>query len=233
MSELVFDDPGQLVTSSFNPEVQYQNFKKEYISGMTYEHARVFFLSGKKAKEALTKRSEETVLSNFSGWRIPIANTHYPGNRNMALPDDALTLHRVSGFLARYLLEKVLSAPEAEKLIIKTKIINPIAASNGITWEDGPEIYLSFFPGAEMFLESFKFYPLAIGIYKVQKKMMDPKFLEKTMRQKYAGMDATTWTQTKTNEVINAVVVVSNLGWKKTNVSTAAREFLLKFGIQL
>ncbi|AEZ35269.1 nucleocapsid protein [Taiassui virus] len=233
MSEIAFDDIGQIAASTFNPDNQYIGFKKVFTVGLTYDQIRIFFLNGKKAKETLSKRSEETVTLNFGGWRIPIVNTHFPGNRNIDLADDALTLHRVSGYLARYLLEKVLSAQEPEKVIIKTRIINPIAASNGITWDDGYEVYLSFFPGSEMFLEAFKFYPLAIGIYKVQKGMMDVKFLEKTMRQKYAGLDATVWTQQKYTDVINALLVVNGLGWKKSNVSAAAKDFLSKFGIQI
>ncbi|AEZ35260.1 nucleocapsid protein [Iaco virus] len=233
MSEIIFDDVGQITSSTFNPDVQYINFKKNHTTGLNYDQIRVFFLNGKKAKETLAKRSEESLQLNFGGWRVVVMNTHFPGNRNMLIPDEAMTLHRLSGYLARYLLERILSGPEHEKVVITSKIVNPIAASNGITWTDGPEVYLSFFPGTEMFLESFKFYPLAIGIYKVQKKMMESKYLEKAMRQKYSGMDATLWTQQKYAEVTNALAVVSNLGWKKSNVSAAARDFLAKFGIQL
>ncbi|AEZ35257.1 nucleocapsid protein [Anhembi virus] len=233
MSEIVFEDAGQITSSTFNPDVQYIAFKRNHTNGLTYDQIRIFFLNGKKAKETLAKRSEESVQLNFGGWRVLVMNTHFPGNRNMLIPDEAMTLHRLSGYLARYLLEKMLAVQEQERLVITNKIVNPIAASNGITWLDGPEVYLSFFPGSEMFLEAFKFYPLAIGIYKVQKKMMESKYLEKAMRQKFAGMDAALWTQQKYSEVTNALAVVSNLGWKKSNVSAAARDFLAKFGIQL
>ncbi|AEZ35285.1 nucleocapsid protein [Cachoeira Porteira virus] len=233
MSEIAFEDVGQITSSTFNPDVQYTNFKRKHTTGLTYDNIRVFYINGKLAKEKLSKRSEETITLDFAGWKVLVYNTHFSNNRGMAIPDEALTLHRLSGYLARYVLERYLSVQEAERLLITTKIINPIAASHGITWNDGPEVYLSFFPGAEMFLEAFKFYPLAIGIYKVQKKLMEAKYLEKTMRQKYAGLDAALWTQQKYAEVTNAVAVVSGLGWKKSNVSAAARDFLSKFGIQL
>ncbi|AKC42503.1 nucleoprotein [Guaroa virus] len=233
MAEIEFFDVAQNATSTFNPELQYATFKRTNTTGLNYDNIRIFYLNGKRSKDTLSKRSEQSVVLNFGGWRVPVVNTHFPGNRNSPVLDDSFTLHRVSGYLARYLLERYLTVSAPEQAIIRSKIINPIAASNGITWEDGPEVYLSFFPGTEMFLETFKFYPLAIGIYKVQKKMMEAKYLEKTMRQKYAGLDASQWTQQKYNEINAALSVVSSLGWKKANVSSAAREFLARFGISL
>nr|ACJ64917.2 nucleocapsid protein [Kairi virus] len=233
MSEIEFQDVAANTSSTFDPEAGYAAFKRRHTTGLNYDHIRIFFLNGKKAKDTLSKRSETTITLNFGGWKIPVVNTHFLENRNMPVPDDGLTLHRVSGYLARYLLDRVYSAGEPEKLKIKTTIINPIAASHGITWDDGEEVYLSFFPGSEMYLTTFKFYPLAIGIYKVQRKLMDPKYLEKTMRQRYMNLDASQWTQKHFSDVNSALTVVSGLGWKKANVSIAARNFLNKFGINI
>nr|AII99849.1 nucleoprotein [Ngari virus] len=233
MIELEFHDVAANTSSTFDPEVAYANFKRIYTTGLSYDHIRIFYIKGREIKTSLAKRSEWEVTLNLGGWKITVYNTNFPGNRNNPVPDDGLTLHRLSGFLARYLLEKMLKVSEPEKLIIKSKIINPLAEKNGITWNDGEEVYLSFFPGSEMFLGTFRFYPLAIGIYKVQRKEMEPKYLEKTMRQRYMGLEAATWTVSKLTEVQSALTVVSSLGWKKTNVSAAARDFLAKFGINM
>ncbi|AAA87603.1 nucleocapsid protein [Germiston virus] len=233
MLELEFEDVPNNIGSTFDPESGYTNFQRNYLPGVTLDQIRIFYIKGREIKNSLSKRSEWEVTLNLGGWKVPVLNTNFPGNRNNAVPDYGLTFHRISGYLARYLLGKYLAETEPEKLIMRTKIVNPLAEKNGITWESGPEVYLSFFPGAEMFLGTFRFYPLAIGIYKVQRKEMDPKFLEKTMRQRYLGIDAQTWTTTKLGEVEAALKVVSGLGWKKTNVSSAAREFLSKFGIRM
>nr|CAM98683.1 nucleocapsid protein [Ingwavuma virus] len=233
MVGIEFHDVAANTSSTFDPEVAYANFKRIHTNGLSYDNIRIFYIKGREIKTSLAKRSEWEVTLNLGGWKVAVYNTNFPGNRNNPVPDDGLTLHRLSGFLHKSLLDTMLLVSEPDKLIIKSKIINPMAEKNGITWNDGEEVYLSFFPGSEMFLGTFRFYPLAIGIYKVQKKEMDPKYLEKTMRQRYMGLEASSWTVSKVSEVQSALTVVSGLGWKKTNVSAAAREFLAKFGINM
>nr|CAM98681.1 nucleocapsid protein [Ilesha virus] len=233
MIELEFHDVTANTSSTFDPEVAYANFKRIHTNGLNYDHIRIFYIKGREIKTSLAKRSEWEVTLNLGGWKISVYNTKFPGNRNNPVPDDGLTLHRLSGFLARYLLEKMLKVSEPEKLIIKSKIINPLAEKNGITWYDGEEVYLSFFPGSEMCLGTQDFYPMAIEFYQVQRKEMEPKFLEKTLKQRSLGLEPSTWTISQLVKLQSALTVVSGLGWKKTNVGAAARNFLAKFGINM
>nr|QYW05746.1 MAG: nucleoprotein [Peribunyaviridae sp.] len=84
-----------------------------------------------------------------------------------------------------------------------------------------------------MFLDKFNFYPLAIGIYRVKKGMMDAQFLKKTLRQRYDGQTADQWMQSKTEDVMRAVRVLESLPWGKSGLGEAARQFLNKFGINI
>nr|CAM97977.1 nucleocapsid protein [Bozo virus] len=233
MIELEFNDVAANTSSTFDPEAAYANFKRVHTTGLTYDHIRIFYIKGSEIKTSLAKRSEWEVTLNLGGWKITVYNTNFPGNRNNPSPDDGLTLHFFCGFLAKSLLEKMLKVSAPEKLIIKSKITSPLAEKNGITWNDGEEVYLSFFPGSEMFLGTFHFYPLPIGIYQGLRRDLEPKYFGKTLRLMYMGLEASSWTVSKLTEGQSALTVVSGLGWKKTNVSAAARDFLAKFGINM
>nr|QYW05748.1 MAG: nucleocapsid protein [Peribunyaviridae sp.] len=169
----------------------------------------------------------------FSTWTVEVINNHYPGNRDTQIADSDLTLHRISGYFAKYVLISYLETNTLGKAEICATIVNPIAESHGIRWTAGAEVYLSFFPGTEMFLDKFNFYPLAIGIYRVKKGMMDAQFLKKTLRQRYDGQTADQWMQSKTEDVMKAVRVLESLPWGKSGLSEAARQFLNKFGINI
>ncbi|AIN37052.1 nucleoprotein [Mojui dos Campos virus] len=231
MAELVFYDTASTGQSGYDPDRHYLAFKAGIGAGVGVMQARIFFLNAKKAKDQLSRKFDQKVNIKFGTWAVEVVNNHFPGNRDSTVGDMDLTLHRISGFLARHILETFLSADPAQQGVIKTQIINPIAESNGITWAAGAEVYLSFFPGTEMFLSTFSFYPLAIGIYRVKKGLMDAQFLKKALRQRYGGMTADQWMQSKTVEVMAAVNVLEKLKWGKSGLGEAARTFLSKFGI--
>nr|AJG39326.1 nucleocapsid protein [Wuhan Louse Fly Virus 1] len=233
MSVIEYYDEAARSSSTFDPEKEYLAFKHGVGKQVDVTAAKVFFLNAKKAKDRLRTRPENQVALKFATWQVTVVNTHFFGNRDSVVGDSALTLHRLSGYLARSMLEKFYESGSAEREVMKLSIINPIAESHGIKWDSGPEIYFSFFPGTEMFLERFHFYPLAIGIYRVKHGMMDAQFLKKTLRQRYGNLTADQWMQTKAEDVKRAVTTMENLKWGRKNLGEAARQFLLKFGIDM
>nr|ACE07176.1 N protein [Orthobunyavirus bwambaense] len=233
MSDLIFYDVDSVNANEFDPDTGYLDFKNNYPGALNTNTARTFFLNAAKAKNVLRNKPDKKVNPKFGNWEVEVVNNHFPGNRNNPIGKDDLTLHRISGYLARWILEEYKRDDESEKEIIESTVINPIAESNGIRWSDGAEIYLSFFPGTEMFLEPFKFYPLAIGIYRVKHKMMDAQFLKKALRQRYGKMTAEKWMSTKVKAIGEAVRNVEKLKWGKGGLSDAARNFLKKFDIAM
>nr|ASG81434.1 nucleoprotein [Kaeng Khoi virus] len=233
MSEIVFYDEPLRIQSGFDPERQYMEFIRGVGNGISLPSIKIFFLNARKAKDKLSLRSDRKISLKFGTWSVEVVNNHFQGNRDSAIGDMDFTLHRLSGYLARHVLELYLAANPVNQANIRQTIINPIAESNGIHWDSGAEIYLSFFPGSEMFLEKFNFYPLAIGIYRVKRGMMDAQFLKKSLRQRYGQLTADQWMQTKTEDVMRAVTVLEGLAWGRSGLSEAAKQFLNKFGITI
>ncbi|AIN37044.1 nucleoprotein [Nyando virus] len=231
MSELVFYDVEPTAQNGFDPDKQYVAFKASAGAGLNIVSARIFFLNARKAKDQLARRPEPKVGLKFGTWQVEVVNNHFQGNRDNPIGDSDLTMHRLSGYIARYILDQYLAGNSVAQAGIQLQIINPIAESNGIKWSAGAEVYLSFFPGTEMFLEKFNFYPLAIGIYRVKKGMMEAQFLKKSLRQRYGQMTADQWMQTKSDDVMRAVAVLEKLSWGRSGLSEAARQFLGRFGI--
>ncbi|ACE07178.1 N protein [Pongola virus - SAAr1] len=231
--DLVFYDVDSVNSNAFDPDAGYVAFSNNHPGALNITTARTFFLNAAKAKGVLRNKPDKKVKPKFGDWEVEIVNNHFPGNRNNTIGEDDLTLHRISGYLARWVLEEHSKDDESEKELIESTIVNPIAESNGIKWSDGAAIYLSFFPGTEMFLEPFKFFPLAIGIYRVKHKMMDAQFLKKALRQRYGKLTAEKWMATKVKSIGEAVRAVEKLKWGKGGISDAARTFLKKFDIAL
>ncbi|AQM74141.1 nucleoprotein [Wolkberg virus] len=233
MSDLVFYDEPSRVSNGFNPEEQYNRFFTSGNAVQSMATIRTFFLNAKKAKDRMASKPDKKLTLKFGSWAVEVINNHFPGNRDTQIMDTDLTLHRISGYLARYVLETYLGSNTIGKSEITATIVNPIAESHGIRWTAGAEVYLAFFPGTEMFLDRFNFYPLAIGIYRVKKGMMDAQFLKKSLRQRYDGMTADQWMQSKTGEVMQAIRVLETLPWGRSGLGDAARQFLTKFGITI
>ncbi|QLA47065.1 N [Itimirim virus] len=218
--------------NAFVPEEAYAIFLNENAAQINVDNIRIFFLRAYDAKQKLKRTEARAAALKFGTMKLLIMNNHNPAYTNARLQPTDLTLHRVSGYLARY-LKDVMSGNVAGRIEIHKKIINPIAESVGISWENGDDIYLSFFPGTEMFLEKFKLLPLAIGIYRVQQKDMDAEFLKKHLRQQYGDIPASQWMLSMKDDVKNALAIVSKLPWGRAGMSAAARNFLADFGIRL
>nr|ALD52508.1 nucleoprotein [Keystone virus] len=234
MGDLVFYDVASTGANGFDPDAGYVAFMANHGESISLSTVRIFFLNAAKAKAALTRKSERKATPKFGEWQVEIVNNHFPGNRNNPIGNNDLTLHRISGYLARWVLEHFGEGEdESQKELIKSTVINPIAESNGIRWGNGVEIYLSFFPGTEMFLELFKFYPLTIGIYRVKHGMMDAQYLKKALRQRYGTLTADKWMAQKTSMITKSLKDVEQLKWGKGGLSDTARAFLAKFGVRL
>ncbi|AXP31989.1 nucleocapsid [Abras virus] len=219
--------------SEFKPGDAYRVFNDKHGEFLDFATINKFFVSAKAAKLKLRTTEAPRVALRFRDWRVEVVNNHNPRlGKVEVLPTD-LTLHRISGFLARRLLDIADGGDQARIIDMQERIVNPIALSKGITWADGATIYLSFFPGTEMFLDSFKFYPLAIGIYRVQQGDMEPEYLKKVMRQQYGAMRPGEWATLKKETIKTAVALVSNLKWGSRGFSPAAQELLKEFGIKV
>nr|QRX38879.1 nucleoprotein [Jamestown Canyon virus] len=234
MGDLVFYDVASTGANGFDPDAGFVAFMADHGESVSLSAVRIFFLNAAKAKAALARKPERKATPKFGEWQVEIVNNHFPGNRNNPIGNNDLTIHRLSGYLARWVLEHfTTSDDESQRELIRSTIINPIAESNGIHWNNGPEIYLSFFPGTEMFLEIFKFYPLTVGIYRVKHGMMDPQYLKKALRQRYGTLTAEKWMAQKTVLIAKSLKDVEQLKWGRGGLSDAARTFLIKFGVKL
>nr|AAC55340.1 nucleocapsid protein [Tahyna virus]UEE94595.1 nucleocapsid protein [Orthobunyavirus tahynaense]ADC53402.1 N protein [Tahyna virus]ADC53404.1 N protein [Tahyna virus]ADC53406.1 N protein [Tahyna virus] len=234
MSDLVFYDVASTGANGFDPDAGYVDFCIKHGEAINLHSVRIFFLNAAKAKAALARKPERKASPKFGEWQVEVVNNHFPGNRNNPIDNNDLTIHRLSGYLARWVLEQFKENEDAaQRELIKTTVINPIAESNGIRWDNGAEIYLAFFPGTEMFLETFNFYPLTIGIYRVKQGMMDPQYLKKALRQRYGSLTADKWMSQKTTAIAKSLKDVEQLKWGRGGLSDTARTFLQKFGIRL
>nr|AMR98958.1 structural nucleocapsid protein N [Capim virus] len=213
----------------FVPDVAYARFIREHAPMLTPGNIRIFFLRAYDAKQKLKTTTARTANLKFGTATFTVKNNHNERNANIEVEAEDLTLHRISGFLAKFVRESIVD--ETASKMIRDTIVNPIAESLGITWENGDDVYLSFFPGAEMFLDTFHMLPLAIGIYRVQQKQMKAEFLKKHLRQQYGGLAASQWMSERKEDVKLALTLISRLPWGKAGLSAAARNFLADFGI--
>ncbi|AKO90201.1 nucleocapsid protein [Matruh virus] len=219
------DDGG----APFNPTEAYKKFINDHQGQLTLENINVFFLKAKEAKEMMKAKAKSTMTFSFGKLTITFKNTLHPANRHSVKAEqDDLTINRVSGFLALVIL--LTHRDEKQKAKVEAIIKNPIAESKGVGWKDGPNVYLSFFPGTEMFMLEFKFYPLAVGLVRCHKEKMDTEYLKKPMRQMLTdGTRAQDWLANRIGEIRSAYKVCSSLKFSKSGFSEAAREFLKEF----
>ncbi|AHY22348.1 nucleocapsid protein [Facey's Paddock virus] len=232
MTDFVFNDVPQRATSTFDPEAAYVAFENRFRANLTVDVARIFFLNQKKAKDRLAKTARATVDITFGGVVFPVVNNHYPEYQRNPVPDDGLTLHRLSGYLARWLIDQCNASP-VRMTEIRTKVIIPLAEVKGCTWNDGASMYLGFAAGAEMFLQSFTFYPLVIEMQRVLKDGMDVNFMRKVLRQRYGTKTAEQWMRDDIVAVKTAFEAINTISWARSGFSPAAREFLRQFGINI
>ncbi|ANI69986.1 N [Resistencia virus] len=219
--------------SNFIPGDAYKLFINNHGEFLDFPTIANFYANAKGAKLKLRSSDARKALLRFRNWRVEVVNNHNPRLGKAEVLPTELTLHRISGFLAKYLLTIANGNDPARVLDMQAAIPNPLALEKGIGWSAGAEIHLAFLPGTEMFLEEFKFYPLALGIYRVQQGDMDPEFLKKIMRQQYGAMKPSEWLVAKKETIKTAVSIVSTLKWGSKGFSSAAQDLLKEFGIKV
>nr|AED98378.1 nucleocapsid [I612045 virus] len=220
------DDGG----APFNPTAAYKEFVETHKDALNLGNIKIFFLKARQAKEIMRSKAKVEMTFTFGSLTLTFKNTHHPSNRHLTVDQDDLTINRVTGFLAYAVL---LSHREPKNRdSVEQTIINPIAESKGVTWKDGANVYLSFFPGTEMFMLEFKFFPLAVGLARCHKEKMDTEYLKKPMRQMLTdGTKAQVWLGAKIEEIRKAYKVCMALKFSKAGFSEAAREFLREFNL--
>ncbi|AHY22356.1 nucleocapsid protein [Buttonwillow virus] len=233
MSEFIFNDVPQRSTSTFDPEAAYVAFEAQYRASLSVSVARIFFLNQKKAKDRLRQTSQPNVNLTFGQSVFPVVNNHFPQFQSNPVPDNGLTLHRLSGYLARWLMDQIRVGGSVREAEIRGAIVIPLAEIKGCTWNDGNAMYLAFAAGTEMFLQTFTFFPLAIEMQRVLKDGMDVNFMKKVIRQRYGTLTAEQWMRQEVTAVTAAFNAVGLLPWARSGFSPVAREFLRNFGINI
>nr|AWL83660.1 nucleocapsid protein [Orthobunyavirus shuniense] len=231
-NQFIFQDVPQRNLATFNPEVGYVAFIAKHGAQLNFDTVRVFFLNQKKAKMVLSKTAQPSVDLTFGGIKFTLVNNHFPQYTANPVPDTALTLHRLSGYLAKWVADQC-KTNQIKLAEAMEKIVMPLAEVKGCTWTEGLTMYLGFAPGAEMFLETFEFYPLVIDMHRVLKDGMDVNFMRKVLRQRYGTLTAEQWMTQKIDAVRAAFNAVGQLSWAKSGFSPAARIFLAQFGINI
>lgn len=229
---LTFSDSDDVSRSTYNPGEEYDTFVDTYREHLTVDNIRIFFLKAAEAKAHMAKVNNEVVEVHFGTLVLPLVNNHKPGRAQREVADSDLTLHRVSGYLAKFVLElykKLRKSSEREA--ITSRIINPISAKMGFQWSVGPEIYLSTLPGTEMFLDAFKMYPLAFILLRVKRGEIKIDMAKKAMRQRYGDKEASTWLEEEVDTVKSAIKTVEKLKPTLTGLAASMTKFLQELGI--
>ncbi|AHY22349.1 nucleocapsid protein [Ingwavuma virus] len=229
---IVFNDVPQRTQSTFDPEAQYVVFENTYRANLTVNTARIFFLNQKRAKDTLRQTPRPTVNLTFGQCTFPVVNNHYPQFQSNPVDDSALTLHRLSGYLARWVMTFYAQSP-VNQAAVREAVVIPLAEVKGCSWNDGPALYLGFAAGAEMFLQTFTFFPLVIEMHRVLKDGMEVNFMRKVLRQRYGALTAEQWMRQEIVAIRAAFDAVGALPWAKSGFSPLAREFLAQFGIKI
>nr|ATI21261.1 nucleocapsid protein [Tataguine virus]QLA46884.1 N [Tataguine virus] [Tataguine virus] len=228
--DFTFDDSERLNIEPFRPDVAYTTF--DLMHKPIIKDIRIFFLNAGKLKKKLTAYPKAEITVKFGDWTVTVKNTHNPALGTIKLAETDLTLHRISGFLALKLLKLYSYGQNDQAELIRAEVVNPIAESQGVTWQNSNvDMYLSFFPGTEFFLTEFRMYPLAIGLVRVKKNLMKPDFLVKMLRQKYDGKDPAKWMVEDIGKVTAAVNEVSKHPLIKMNLVPHIKTFLTQMGI--
>lgn len=229
---LTYTDTQDVNRSTYNPAEEYDSFVDTYSEDLTVDNIRIFFLRAAKAKAEMAKSDAETIEVHFGTLNVTLVNNHRPGRAQREVADNELTLHRLSGYIARFTLSLYKAQKKAaEREAITSRIVNPISAKMGFTWSVGPEMYLSTLPGTEMFLEAFKMYPLAFILVRVKRGEIKVDMAKKALRQRYGDKEATTWLEEDVDTVKAAIKAVEKLKPTLTGLAATMTKFLQDLGI--
>ncbi|AKO90191.1 nucleocapsid protein [Koongol virus] len=230
-ADLVYDG-GEIVTSStYDPRIQYEKFVAKYKEHLTINNAKIFFIKAAKAKSEMAKKKKSRMRIVFGTLDVELVNNHNPSEVQVRVEDEDLTLHRLSGYLALWILNQYKQTAAIREAII-TIIINPISAKMGITWAQGAELYLSTLPGTEMFLSDFKLYPLAFTLVRIKRGEIPEVMAKKALRQQYEGKPSSRW-MVEDAPMIKAVIEkVEAIKPAYSGLAATMAKFLQEMGIK-
>ncbi|WHS68134.1 nucleoprotein [Tai orthobunyavirus] len=229
--DLSFGYGDDRTTSSFNPTTQYLAFKDRYRTDLQPNNIRSFFLHARDTKRKMANINKEKVRVSFGSLTVELVNNHRPGNQNRVVLDHELTLYRLTGFLARFVLDSI--AADASWAEGARVIVNPISAKLGLNWGHGGDIYLSTLPGTEMFLDVFHYYPLAFMILRIRRGEIPATMAKKALRQRVGGKLAAQWMAEDVDKVKAAVQKIEELKPLFSGLTQTMAAFLQNFGIRL
>ncbi|QLA46993.1 N [Bakau virus] len=232
-SDLTFGHGVDRVASTFNPAKQYMAFKDRYKDQLLPDNIRSFFLHAREAKLKMANINKETVRLTFGSLTVELVNNYRPIAPKRVVADFELTLYRLTGYVARFLLEQIaVNASWADPKVL-VKIINPISAKLGLTWEVGADLYLSTLPGTEMFIGEFNYYPLAFIILRIRRGEIPKEMATKALRQKIGDRLSGQWMVEDVKLIEAAVSKVENLKPVFTGITATMNNFLQHFGIRI
>ncbi|QLA46876.1 N [Weldona virus] len=216
--------------SVFDPRAGYENFIHHHGESVALlDNINAFLLNAKRAKDKLSSKSRKEATLKFGSWEVTVVNNHHKANAQNPVEPDDLTIGRISGYIARFLLSAHKNPKHKEE--IERTIINPLAESKGITWKT-PLLYMAMIPGSEMFMDEFKFYPLAIAMARYHKENMSVEYLKKPMRQMLSdGTKSTQWLVSAKDNIKKAFDNIMAQNWTKSGFSQVATQFLKEFNI--
>lgn len=229
--DLIFEDSETVSSSTYNPIREYDTFVAGHREHLTINNCKIFFIRAAKAKAELKKKNQEKVKIAFGTLVVEVVNNHRPGGAQSVVQDSDLTLHRLSGYLARYMLLAAKTNAAAREAAVMT-LINPISAKMGISWSAGLEIYLSTLPGTEMFLDDFKLFPLAFILIRIKRGEIPEALAKKALRQRYDGKEASTWMVEDIESVKLAMKKVESIKPTFTGLTATIAKFLEEIGIR-
>ncbi|QEO75950.1 nucleocapsid protein [Baakal virus] len=229
--DIVYTDSETASTSTFDPTEQQAAFVAEHGPNLTINNAKIFFIRAAKAKTDMAKRQQAKIKILFGTLELELVNNHRPAATQSVVQDHELTLHRVSGYLAKWLLDQHKASASRREAIV-TVVINPISAKMGLTWTNGPEIYLSTLPGTEMFLDDFKLYPLAFILIRIKRGEIPEVLAKKALRQRYAGKTSSTWMTTDITAVKAALAQVERIKPVYSGLAATMTRFLEEVGVK-
>ncbi|WAD86871.1 nucleocapsid [Botambi virus] len=230
--DIAFDDAETVSASTYNPAEQQALFVGQNKKDLTVNNVKIFFIRAAKAKAEMAKKNIPKVRIAFGTLIVDLVNNHRPFAAQSVVQDDDLTLHRLSGYLAKWILDAYKGNAAVRETII-TLIVNPISAKMGLNWTHGAELYLSTLPGTEMFLDDFKLYPLAFILIRIKRGEIPETMAKKALRQRYEGKLSAVWMTEEVATVKATMAKVEQIKPVYAGLAATMTRFLQEVGIKI
>ncbi|ACN43214.1 nucleocapsid protein [Anopheles B virus] len=231
--DFAFEDTGNITQSDFIPDVGYTAFCLGKTAHLSLENIKIFFLNAGKLKQQMKTCSKTKIKAKFGTLEIELVNTLNRSLGQVSLQPNDVTLHRASAYLARKALELYREGQADFQAAMRDQFVMPLAEVAGVQFkpEVPPELYIGFAPGAEFFMKLFKCYPLAIAVVRVKKGQMQPEFLAKSLRQRYAGAPPAEWMSTNAAAIKAATAMVEKYPMMKVASRPHIEKLLSELGL--